>query len=228
MLYLVPTPIGNMEDLSARALRVLCQVKAVYCEDTRRTRKLFANFGIKTSLNRYNENHEANLDRIVSRLVGGEDIALTSDAGSPVISDPGLRLVQHALAHGIKVCAIPGACAVSTAVAGSGLPGDSFVFLGFLPRSPGRRTRALDEAAALARTVVVYESPHRVIALLKTIEDTLGPATQTVVCRELSKIHEEWIRGTATHVREALEARKELLGEYVVLFHPGKRQRSGK
>lgn len=224
MLYLVATPIGNLDDLSERALRVLRSAKAVYCEDTRRTRKLLTHYGIATPLHRYRERDEAGQERIVRRLADGEDIALTSDSGTPVISDPGLRLVQRARASGIRVCSVPGPCAATTAAAGSGLPADSFVFLGFLPRTPSKRRKALEAAAALEKTIVVYESPYRVLSLLQTAEVALGASAQAAVSRELSKVHEEWLTGTVAGLREVLASREKLMGEFVVLFHPSRRK----
>ncbi|MFA6030384.1 MAG: 16S rRNA (cytidine(1402)-2'-O)-methyltransferase [Elusimicrobiota bacterium] len=221
MLYIVPTPIGNLEDVTLRTLTTLGAVKAVYCEDTRRTRILLERHGIAKPLVRYNEHDERSVSALLERLAAGDDLALVSDSGTPVLSDPGSRAVARARAAGIPVTALPGPSAVACAVSGSGLPGDSFVFLGFLPRSAGRRRRALAEAAKLGRTLVVYESPFRVLDLLRQAEEALGPDAQAVCARELSKVHEEYLRGTVREVRAALEARGGAPGEYVVLFHPG-------
>jgi 16S rRNA (cytidine1402-2'-O)-methyltransferase len=220
MLYLVPTPIGNLEDITLRAAKVLGQVRAVYCEDTRRTRILMGRLGVSTPLLRLDERDERDVERLLSRLAAGEDLALVSDSGLPVISDPGRRLVAQARARGLAVCVLPGPCAAVSAVCGSGLPGDSFVFLGFLPRSPSKRRKALQEAAELGRTIVLYESPFRVLDLLRTAEEALGPEAQAVIARELTKLHEEWLSGTIRSVREKLEARGGAPGEYVVLLHP--------
>lgn len=217
MLYVVPTPLGNLEDITLRARRVLGEVRAVYCEDTRRTRALLSHLGIQTRTLRYDERDPRALDEILGRLERGEDLALVSDGGTPVISDPGLALVARARASGLPVSALPGPCAAASAVAGSGLPGDSFVFLGFLSRSPGRRGRALREAAALGRTIVLYEAPGRVLRLLEELESALGPETRVSLARELSKKHEEWIAGTPAAAAQALRARPELLGEFVVV-----------
>ena len=219
-LYLVATPLGNLEDLSARAKRVLGEVKAVYCEDTRRTRGLMSHLGRSTSLLRYDDRDERGLERMRERLRAGDDLALVSDAGTPVLSDPGLKIVAAARADRIPVVSVPGPCAAAAAVAASGLPGDSFVFLGFLPRSGGKRRKALEAAAALGKTLVVYESPFRVKEFLADAEAALGAAAQAAVCRELTKLHEEWLTGTVAEVRAALEARAELLGEFVVVLHP--------
>ena len=203
-----------------RALRILKEAKAVYCEDTRRTRKLFTHFGIGTPLLRYQDRDPRGVEKIMERLRLGEDIALTSDAGTPVISDPGRDLVSQARAEGLDVCPLPGPCAISTAVSASGLPGDSFVFLGFLPRTPGKLRKALSAAAALEKTIVVYEAPYRILKLLRLAEEVLGPLAQTSVCRELSKLHEEWRTGPLRDVRTTLENGAEPRGEYVALFHP--------
>ncbi|MFA6317059.1 MAG: 16S rRNA (cytidine(1402)-2'-O)-methyltransferase [Elusimicrobiota bacterium] len=218
MLYLVPTPIGNLEDLTPRALKALGSVRAVFAEDTRRTRKLFTHFGIPTPLLRYNERDERSRQAVLARLRDGDDVAVVSDGGMPGLSDPGRRIVALAREAGIGVSALPGANAAVTALAGSGLPADSFVMLGFLPRSPSKRLRALREAASLGRTIVVYESPFRVVRLLEEAEASLGASCRACAARELSKLHEEWVCGTVTEVRTALEAKKEILGEFVLVF----------
>lgn len=223
MLFLVPTPLGNLDDLSPRALKALREAKAVYCEDTRRTRQLMARFGLSTPLLRYREDDEAGVERILARVAAGEDVALASDAGTPVLSDPGLRLVSRARRAGLPVTVLPGPFAAACAVAGSGLPGDSFVFLGFLPRSPGKRRKALSGAAVLEKTLVVYESPYRIVDLLEIAQETLGRGAQAAVCRELSKIHEEWLTGTVEQVLGVLKGRDKLLGEFVAVFHPESR-----
>jgi 16S rRNA (cytidine1402-2'-O)-methyltransferase len=220
MLYIVPTPVGNLEDASARCLRVLREVKAVYCEDTRRTLKLLSHHGIHTPVLRYRDRDPRGVDAVLERLRRGEDLALASDSGTPVISDPGLDLVCRAREEGIPVCSIPGPCAAVAALAGSGLPGGSFAFLGFLPRSRSRQAKDLSAAASLGMSLVVYESPFRVLDLLDVAGEVLGPDARAAVCRELSKVHEEWLTGTISSVRKTLQARKELLGEFVLVFHP--------
>jgi 16S rRNA (cytidine1402-2'-O)-methyltransferase len=220
MLYVVPTPIGNLEDVTARSLRALKESSVVFCEDTRRTRTLMTHFGLAKPLERYDENDERSVERVLERLRRGESVALVSDGGSPCVSDPGRRAVARARREGLAVTALPGPSAVIAAVAGSGLPGDSFVFLGFLPRTPSKRRRALDEVKALGRTIVVYESPFRVLDLLDDAAAALGPDAQCVAARELSKIHEEWLRGSVAGVKAALAAKTEILGEFAVLFHP--------
>lgn len=220
MLTLVPTPVGNLEDITARAIRTLREASAVYCEDTRRTRALMSHLGIKAPLLRYDERDERGTREILRRLESGANLALVSDGGLPCVSDPGRRIVALARKAGLPVTALPGPSAVTAAVAGSGLPADSFVFLGFLPRSAGRQERLLREAAGLGRTLVIYESPFRVLDLLSAAERALGPSAQTCVAREISKLHEEWLSGALSEVRSALAKRPELLGEFVVMLHP--------
>ena len=220
MLYVVPTPIGNLEDMTARALRVLKESSVVFCEDTRRTRTLMSHFGLTVPLERYDENDERSVDKLLERVRRGDAVSLVSDGGCPGLSDPGRRAVAAARREGLPVTALAGPSAVAAAVAGSGLPGDSFVFLGFLPRTASKRRRILQEAASLERTIVVYESPFRVVELLEDAEAALGPQAQAVACRELTKIHEEWLRGSVAAVKANLAARAEILGEFVVLFHP--------
>jgi 16S rRNA (cytidine1402-2'-O)-methyltransferase len=220
MLYVVPTPIGNLEDMTARALRVLKESSVVFCEDTRRTRTLMSHFGLTAPLERYDENDERSVGRLLERVRRGDAVSLVSDGGCPGLSDPGRRAVAAARREGLPVTALAGPSAVAAAVAGSGLPGDSFVFLGFLPRTASKRRRILAEAKALGRTIVVYESPFRVVELLEDAEAALGPQAQAVASRELTKIHEEWIRGTVADVKANLAGRAEILGEFVILFHP--------
>jgi 16S rRNA (cytidine1402-2'-O)-methyltransferase len=213
MLTVVPTPIGNLEDMTPRGLRALKEASAVFCEDTRRTQQLMSHFGISKPLVRYEEKFA---DRLVERA-DHENIALVSDGGTPAISDPGRRAVALARKKGIPVTSLPGANAVTTALAGSGLPADSFIFLGFLPRAANKQRKALQAAAALEKTIVVYESPFRVVALLELAQEALGEKAQCCLVRELSKVHEEWHRGTIPEVRASL---KTLLGEFVVMLHP--------
>lgn len=220
MLFVVPTPLGNLEDMTARALRVLKESSAVFCEDTRHTRMLMSHFGLSTPLERYDENDPRSVDKILERVRRGEAVSLVSDGGCPGLSDPGRRAVAAARRENLPVTTLPGPSAVAAAIAGSGLPGDSFVFLGFLPRAASKRRRALEEAKTLGRTIVVYESPFRVLELLDDAEAALGPAAQCVAARELSKIHEEWVRGSVSAVKANFAARAEILGEFVVLFHP--------
>ena len=220
MLYVVPTPLGNLEDMTARALRTLKESKVVFCEDTRRTRNLMSHFGLGAPLERYDENDPRSVDKLLERVRRGDAVSLVSDGGLPGVSDPGRRAVAAARREGLPVTALPGPCAVATAVAGSGLPGDSFVFLGFLPRTASKRRKALEASKLLGRTIVLYESPFRVLELLDDVITSVGSGAQVVAVRELSKIHEEWLRGTAASVRDALAAKPEILGEFVVVIHP--------
>jgi 16S rRNA (cytidine1402-2'-O)-methyltransferase len=220
MLTIVPTPIGNLEDMTPRALRALKEASTVYCEDTRRTRQLMSHFGLSSSLLRYDEHDPRSADQLLERLRTGAACAVVSDGGLPGVSDPGRRIVAMARKENLPVTALPGPCAVVTALAGSGLPADSFIFLGFLPRSGGKQKKILEAAAALRRTIVIYESPFRVLELLETAEAALGPKAQACVARELSKIHEEYVAGTLEEVRKNLSARDKILGEFVVMLHP--------
>ncbi len=227
MLSVVPTPIGNLEDMTERSLSTLRSADAVYCEDTRRTRALMSHFGISKELSRYDEHNPRCLEAMISRLKLGQSLALVSDAGLPGISDPGLSIVDLARKSGLAVTALPGPSALTTALAGSGLPADSFVFLGFLPRAAGKRKRILAQAAALEKTVAVYESPFRVVELLAEALDIFGPQAQACAVREISKVHEEWLSGSLQDVREALARKDKILGEFVVLFHPQKERPHG-
>lgn len=218
-LFLVSTPIGNLKDLSERARDVLARCGAVLAEDTRRTGSLLRHLGLSRPLVRYDEHvHDREGPRLVDRLAAGEDFALVTDAGTPGLSDPGARLTTLALARGVAVVPVPGPSALLAALAGSGLPWDQFTFLGFLPRRPGRLRRAL-ESAGNERTVVFYESPHRVVAALDAARSVWGDVP-AVVARELTKIHEEFLRGRLSDVAAALAARKEILGEITVVVAP--------
>ncbi len=219
-LSVVPTPLGNLEDMPPRALRALKESKVVFCEDTRRTRNLMSHFGLTSPLERYDENDPRSVDKLLERVRRGDAVSLVSDGGLPGISDPGRKAVAAARREGLAVTAIPGATAVATAIAGSGLPGDSFVFLGFLARTASKRRKALEAAKALEKTIAIYESPFRVVELLDDAIEALGAEAQCVAVRELSKLHEEWIRGTVSAVRDNLKARAEILGEFVILLHP--------
>src|SRR4051812_14845955 len=197
MLYVVATPIGNLEDMTHRATRVLSEVDLIACEDTRQTRKLLDHYGIKTALTSYHDHNEtARAKELAERMVGGTNIALVTDAGTPLISDPGFRLVRAALDAGVKVVPIPGVSAVVTALSGAGLGTDQFHFGGFLPAKPGQRRAALAAVKYEASTAVFYEAPHRILEALADIEAELGPTRPVVVARELTKMYEEFIRGT--------------------------------
>ena len=215
-LYVVATPIGNLGDMAERAVEVLRSVDAIASEDTRRTRKLLAHFGIRTPLVSYHDHNEERVARsLVERLERGQSVALVSDAGTPLVSDPGYRLVAMAVERDVRVSAVPGPCAAVAALSVSGLPPQPFHFLGFLPRRAGARKRRLEELAGLRGTLVFYESPHRVQAALADMSDVLGDR-RAVLARELTKVHEEILRGTlATLARAAADSPPR--GEIVVL-----------
>ena len=196
-LYLVATPIGNLEDISQRAIRILGEVKLIAAEDTRRTRRLLAAYNIRTPLTSYYEhNKKSKLPYLLERLEDG-DIALVSDAGMPGISDPGYELVRAAIENGITIVPVPGPSVLPTALSVSGLPVNQFIYLGFLPRKKGERRRLLESIAEEQRTIVTLEAPHRLQAVLSDIEEVLGDR-RLAVCRELTKLHEEVFRGTVS------------------------------
>ena len=196
-LYVVSTPIGNLEDVSARAVRVLGEVTRVLAEDTRRTRILLSRHEIRTAvLSAHVGNEEARARQAVDWLEAGEDLALVTDAGTPLVSDPGARIVRAAIEAGHTVIPVPGASALLAALVGSGLDASRFTFLGFPPRSGGERTRRLEEVAALPHTAVLYEAANRLPRLLADLAEACGPARRAVVARELTKAHEEFARGT--------------------------------
>jgi len=203
-LFVVATPLGNLDDLSPRALETLRSVRAVACEDTRRTARLLARYEVEVptlSCHRFNE--RSRLEPILRRLNAGEDIALVSDGGTPGVADPGALLVRAALSDGITVCPLPGPSAVATLLSASGLAADRFVFEGFLPARAGARRRHLRELREEQRTVVFYEAPHRILAALSDIEEVLGER-ELVLGRELTKLHEEILAGTPRELVERL------------------------
>lgn len=215
-LYLVATPIGNLEDLTARALRVLREASLIAAEDTRHTRKLLTHFDIHTPLTSYYEHNKlSKLDDILGALAAG-NVALVSDAGTPGLSDPGYELVRAALNAGHTVTPIPGPSALVAALVASGLPTDAFLYLGFLPRKDSERLKLLDTVAREPRTLVAYEAPHRLLAALADIEAALGDRP-VAVARELTKLHEEIYRGPASAAR-AHFASKEILGEITLVI----------
>jgi len=215
-LYLVATPIGNLEDITARALRVLRECHLVAAEDTRRTGQLLAHFDIHTALTSYFEHNKlTKLDTILRALAEG-DVALVSDAGTPGLSDPGYELVQAALEAGYRVTPVPGASAVLAALVASGLPTDAFVYLGFLPRKAADLKHLLASLVREPRTLVAYEAPHRLLDTLAAIETTLGNRS-VAVARELTKLHEEIFRGTVS-AAHAHFAAKDILGEITLVI----------
>lgn len=204
-LYVVPTPVGNMDDMTYRSVETLKRVDVAVCEDTRTSGNLFDRYGIetrRTSFHQHNEHRKT--PALIERLLQGESIAVVSDAGMPGISDPGYLLVRAAVEAGIPVVALPGATAFVPALVASGLPSDRFVFEGFLPPKKGRKTR-LTELASGERTVVLYESPHRISKLMTQIVDAFGPERPAVIAREVSKKFEEYIRGSASELARRVE-----------------------
>jgi len=200
-LYVMATPIGNLEDISLRALRLLREVKLIAAEDTRTTRRLLTVYDIKTPLTSYHEHSKrAKLDYILDYLEK-EDLALVSEAGMPGLSDPGYELIVSAIERGISVVPVPGASAVITALVVSGLPTDQFVYVGFLPRRKGQRQRLLNSIAEERRTIVAFETRHRLTEVFNEIEEILGDR-RLCVCRELTKVHEEIFRGRVSQARE--------------------------
>jgi len=213
-LYLVATPIGNLEDISQRAIRILGEVKLIAAEDTRRTRQLLAAIGIRKPLTSYHEhNRKSKLPNLLQRLEQ-EDVALVSDAGMPGVSDPGYELVKGAIECGVTVIAIPGPSVLPTALAVSGLPVNQFVYVGFLPRKKGERRRLLGSIDAERRTIIAFEVPHRLLVSLKDVEEMLGDR-RIAVCRELTKVHEEVFRGT---VSQAIAHFSQPRGEFTLVI----------
>ena len=217
ILYIVPTPVGNMEDMTFRAVRILKEVDLVLAEDTRTSGILLKHYDIKNNLMSHHKfNEHGTSAGVVSRLLAGENVALISDAGTPGISDPGFFLVREAVRAGVEVQCLPGATAFVPALVSSGLPCDRFVFEGFLPQKKGRQTK-LESLKEEERTMIFYESPYRLVKTLQQFAETYGGERQVSVCREISKVHEESVRGTLdeviTHFKE-----KEPKGEIVIIL----------
>jgi 16S rRNA (cytidine1402-2'-O)-methyltransferase len=218
-LYLVATPIGNLEDITLRALRVLKEVDLIACEDTRQTLKLLNHYGIQTRLVSYHEHNEmTKAAELVVDLEGGAKIALVTDAGMPGISDPGFRLIALAIRHHVPVVPIPGASAFLAALVASGLPTDSFRFSGFLPSKSGQRRKLLESIRESPRTQVFYEAPHRLLETLADVAEVLGNDRHVVVAREVTKLHEEFLRGRVTEILEQLKSRGDVKGEITLLI----------
>ena len=219
-LYLVATPIGNLEDITLRALRVLKEVDRIACEDTRQTQKLLNHFSISTPTVSYHEHNEQSRSaELVAQLKEGGSIAVVTDAGTPVFSDPGLELVRAAVSSGVKVFPIPGANAALSALTASGLDTEHVLFAGFPEPKPGARRTELEALAARTQgwTLVFYEAPHRILETLADVEFVWGESARVVVARELTKMHEEFLRGTVKEVREQLAERDRVRGEMVLL-----------
>src|ERR1700726_1187366 len=218
-LYLVGTPIGNLEDITLRAVRVLKEVDVIACEDTRQTQKLLNHYAISTRTTSYHEHNEMTKSaELVKEMQEGASIALVTDAGMPGISDPGYRLVALAIRHRIPVVPIPGASAFLAALVASGLPTDSFRFSGFLPAKVGQRRQVLESVKNSPRTQVFYEAPHRIKEAVEEVVEMLGAERPLVIAREVTKIHEEFLRGRAGEVLEILKARGDIKGEITLLI----------
>jgi 16S rRNA (cytidine1402-2'-O)-methyltransferase len=222
-LYLVATPIGNLGDITLRALDVLRGVDRIACEDTRQTQKLLNHFQIEKNTVSYHEHNERSRStELIQEIRRGSAIALVTDAGTPAVSDPGAWLVREAIAAGLPVIPIPGANAAISALIASGLPAGAFQFLGFLPEKAGARRTFLEKLAAAPRdseqTIIFYEAPHRILETLADIEQTWGSLLNAVVARELTKIHEEFVRGTVGEIQRELAARERIRGEITLLI----------
>jgi 16S rRNA (cytidine1402-2'-O)-methyltransferase len=225
-LYLVATPIGNLEDITLRALRVLRLADKIACEDTRQTQKLLHHFGLTTPTISYHLFNEADRsEELVASLKAGARIAVVSDAGTPGIADPGAQIAAAAIRAGVPVYPVPGANAAISALIASGLSAESFRFHGFLPSKPGARKTALEglprvSADERPATEIFYETPHRILETLEEMSAIFGADQPVVVARELTKLHEEFLRGSVAEVRETLAARAQVRGEFVLLFAP--------
>jgi len=218
VLYVVATPIGNLEDITLRALSVLRSADLVAAEDTRKTAQLLSRHGITKSLVSYHDHNESRrTPELLQRLRQGASVALVSNAGTPGISDPGYRLVSAAAAAGLRIVPVPGATAAAAALSASGLPTDAFVFVGFVSKKAGKRLTQIKALASEARTVIIYESPQRIVALVAELRQILGDR-HAVLARELTKIHEEFIRGKLSGILETLKARPEVKGECTLLL----------
>lgn len=218
-LYLVSTPIGNLEDITLRAIRILKEVGAISCEDTRHTQKLLNHYGIKKRLVSYHEHNEnSRAPELISELKNGTSIALVTDAGTPIVSDPGHRLVALCAENNIPVIPIPGASAALAALAGSGISAERVLFVGFLAARQGERRRALTELASNSATLVFFEAPHRIANMLSDAAEILGPRP-AALARELTKLHEEFLRGTLNDLAKKLNS-DPLKGEFTLVVGP--------
>jgi 16S rRNA (cytidine1402-2'-O)-methyltransferase len=218
-LYLVGTPIGNLEDITLRALRVLKEVDVIACEDTRQTQKLLNHYAIATRTTSYHEHNEMTKSaELVKEMQEGASVALVTDAGMPGISDPGYRLITLAIRHHVPVVPVPGASAFLAALVASGLPTDSFRFSGFMPAKRGERRTVLEGVKYSPRTQVFYEAPHRIVESLEDVVEVVGASRHVVVAREVTKLHEEFLRGRASEVLETLKSREAVKGEITLLI----------
>lgn len=217
MLTIVSTPIGNLQDITLRALDILKQADFVLCEDTRQTKKLLDNFGITTKTLRYNEQNEHSFSGLIKLLKEGKNLALVSDAGTPCVSDPGWKLVKLARQENIKVTALPGASAATCALSASGLSGGGFCFLGFLPKKKGKALKQIETALAIEKPIIIYESPYRIVKFLEFLQENL-PLIKVFIGREITKTFEEYISGTPAELLANFKARKKILGEFVIIL----------
>jgi 16S rRNA (cytidine1402-2'-O)-methyltransferase len=218
-LYLVATPIGNLEDITLRALRILKEVDVIACEDTRQTQKLLNHYAIATRTTSYHEHNEITKSaELVKEMQEGASVALVTDAGMPCISDPGYRLIALAIRHHILVVPVPGASAFLAGLVASGLPTDSFRFNGFLPAKRGERRGALEGIKNSERTQVFYEAPHRIVETMEDVAEILGTSRPVVIAREVTKLHEEFLRGRAAEMLANLRARETVKGEITLVI----------
>lgn len=216
-LYIVSTPIGNLSDISFRALETFKKVDYIACEDTRITKKILYHYDIKSNLIVYNDINERKVEnKILKSMLNGENVALVSDAGTPCISDPGYRLINSCYKNHIKVLSIPGPSSVIAALSISGLPTDSFYFFGFLPRKKGRKTK-FEILSQISSTIILFESPHRVIKTLKDIYEFMGNRVISI-CKEITKIHENVFHGHVEDIIDDFENMSKIKGEYVILI----------
>jgi 16S rRNA (cytidine1402-2'-O)-methyltransferase len=218
ILYIIATPIGNLEDITHRAVRVLGKVDVIACEDTRRTRVLLNHFGISTKTVSYHEHNErARAEQLCKLLEAGQSVAIVSDAGTPLISDPGFRIVNEAISRRIQIVSVPGPAALVAALVASGLPCDQFLFVGFLPARKQARHARLEELRAIPVTLVLYEAPHRIASTLRDARDVLGDR-KAVVARELTKMHEEIARGSLSELMNRFSSEGSARGEMVLII----------
>jgi len=218
ILYLVATPVGNLEDITLRALNILKEVDLIACEDTRHTAKLLTRYGIKTPRKSYHKfNEQSRTRHLIQMLREGKNIALVSDSGTPLVSDPGYELVASCRGEGISVVPIPGPSAAIAALIGSGLPADSFFFAGFLPARKSLRRRRLQELAHIPATLILFEAPHRLVASLEDMVAAFG-TRRASIARELTKVHEEFLHGTLAELHGILQIRPKIQGEITVII----------
>ena len=217
MLHIVPTPIGNLQDITLRALEILKQADFILCEDTRQTKKLLDNFGISTKTLRYNEQNEGSFAGLIKLLKEGKNLALVSDAGTPCVSDPGWKLVRLARQENIKVTSLPGPSAATCALSASGLSGGGFCFLGFLPKKKGKALKQIEAALAIEKPIIIYESPYRIIKFLEFLQENL-PQIKVFIGREITKTFEEYLSGTPAELLANFKARNKILGEFVIIL----------